>query len=142
MNFGNWVGLSGWGLSIVLGYLKIRESYISRFRIYVLFSFNSFQKKNVITIASKKAITIVYYELFFAASKSNNKLKEFVETGIEEDGCNIKIPPDSSFNLEFEEQYYFNLENARFQGKKLYISLNIIGRKGPLIKLVYDPENS
>jgi hypothetical protein len=141
MNYSDWIGVSGWALSLVLGYLKIKEFYINRFKVYVFFSSNSYEKRNIITIASKKTITIVYYQLFFAVNKSENKQKEYVETGIEEDWCNIKIPPDSSYSFVFEEMLYFNLENAKFQGKKLYISLNIVGRQKSLIKLVYDPKN-
>jgi hypothetical protein len=121
--------LAVWGaiLSTILALIKIWEVYQGRFRIEITPSLSSPERGNTFTVTnlSKNQININYYKLFWAKKLSDSDSYQFLDTGIEEEGCNIKIPAHSNCVLKFHDQYYFSWGQQMQKKGNLYISLSL-----------------
>ena len=128
----------GAGMGIVLSIIKAWETFRDLPRIVISshFSIEEIGDSITITNLSNKAINIDGYTLFLAKSKRRKREYDYIETGNEGFPFNLQIQAFSNKTLTFTDQYRFSDSIKRLKGKKLYMTLYIIGRKRPVTKYV------
>jgi hypothetical protein len=132
--------LAAWGaiLSTVLFIFRVnelRKNSLGRFSTD--FHMDSYNKVITISITnfSNYPINICYYEAYFTPGKfSKNKL--FIDSGLQGDLINIQVKPHERYKLTYDEAYYFNPYLDKYRGQKLFLELNVIGKKRAIRKKI------
>lgn len=133
------IALWGAGLSTTLALIKIWELWSSRRRIEISYGFDGrpdVGNEIIIRNLSDKPMIVTYWELLFCKRKRLRWIPYRNENPAE-DTHDICIAAHSSKSLYFRDQYYFEWGHKALAGKRLYLNLNIAGRRRSIKLLVY-----
>jgi uncharacterized membrane protein len=138
MTIGDIIAVYGAVLSTILAILKVHELYLHRFRLIVEYSFTgSAEVGNEIAIynPSKNPVTINSFELQFFDKKAFWWVKSRTDSYPSAEGfCNIKIEPQSRYDMSFTESEHFD-----WGKQKICILFRIAGRNKPVSEVIYTP---
>lgn len=137
--------LSIWGAVVSTGLagVKLWEIFRDRQRLSISYFFTSDPHRGnqiVISNPTKTPVMIEGWNLAWKKYKffslhSVDALTSYPEDGIAE----ITVPAYGRHTIDFTEQYYFEWGQSVRRLGKLYLVLNVVGRKKPLTLFVYNP---
>jgi len=128
----------GAGLSTLLAVVKLFELWRDRFRIDVsgnLTGSETIGNEILIRNLSSRPLIITNWELLYCSGRwPRRRFESFA--GAEFDSGDYRLEPHATRTLSFAEANYFAWGHKALNGRRLYISLHIAGRK-PILRLVY-----
>jgi hypothetical protein len=117
----------GAGLSTILGLLKIKEYWSSRFQFdisYVWRGHVDYGNDIIVQNLSGKPILLDYMEIFYFKKTGWFKKEKTILWSPEDESLNIKIDSLSGEKFNFSEANYFVVS-----GKQIYVRLFFAGKK-------------
>ena len=126
----------GAGLSTLLAFIKLREVWLDRFRVDIGYNCSDIDNKIYIRNLTGRPIIISYWELLYGSGIwPFRKFSTFESPAA--DASDIKIESHSSKTFTFSGADYFGWSEKALNGRKIYIRLDIAGRR-PFLKKVYE----
>ena len=131
MNF-----MAVWGavLSTILAVAKLWEMWRDRFRIEVGYNFTSAPDiGNQIFVRNLAAhpVIVCYWELSWVSGRWPFRKFEYIASP-EEDARDIRLGPQSSFELNFRDQNHFDTGLAATKCRRLCLRIHMAGRRSVL----------
>lgn len=131
--------LSIWGaaLSTILATVHLVNLYRNRTRLSTSYHFGANEGTTddiIVYNIGKRDLLINRYELFFAKSRSSSE-KNYLQKTFPDEATHFTLKANDKINLSFAEQERISF--SRNGDSKLYIELNIVGRRLPkILKIV------
>jgi hypothetical protein len=136
------ISLTSLGMGLTLGLLKIKEYRRDNQRINVTWSLNGHEQIGdyiYLTNLSSIPILVDYWQVGWVKRVGLTKRFEPINLFADED-LHMTLEPRKREELNFKDQYTFNWFPKNKGKVKLFIYLDIAGRKKPLRLFVFDPK--
>ncbi len=131
-------------ISSALACIKIWEVWRDRLHLSTSYEFSApgyGGNRIIVENPSKTPVMISYWELLWI--KRRRVTRETTGGRFPDEGyCDITIPAHGRHVLKFDDEEYFDWGHSTIPKGKLYLRLDIIGRRRPLTLKIYDPSSS
>ena len=128
-------------VSTALACIKVWEVWRDRLRLSTSYEFGDSEhggNKIIIENPSKNPVMLSYWQLLWM--KRRGFINEVTSGKFPDEGyCSITIPAHGRHVLEFVGPQYFEWGHSRIGDGKLFLKLDVVGRRRPLLLHVYDP---
>lgn len=136
-------GLAAWGavLSTSLAVIKFVEMWKQRFRVVATYQFTSdpnIGNEVILTNLAAKPVLVSYWTLEWTVRRLCFLRRVVDEIEPEDMGGRLTIPPHGDIPLLFREFDHFAWSPVSRPKQRLYIRLNLAGRRKPIRLFVYD----
>ncbi|WP_179414539.1 hypothetical protein HDF19_00695 [Mucilaginibacter sp. E4BP6] len=141
--YGFIISLISLGVSLVLGWLKIKEYRRDNRHVHVTWSLNGNEEIGdhiYLTNLSSTPILVDYWQIGWVKRFGIGKKFQPIDLFADED-LHMTLEPRKRSAINFKDQYTFNWFPKNKRKMKLYIYLDIAGRKKPLRLFVFDPNH-
>lgn len=139
-----WVAMWGAGLSTLIGAVQLYDRFIRRPVPHISYCFRTLAEEgNEIILAngSDRPLMVDHWTLFWAVPKGIFGLNptSVVVSYPDDDGLGgqMILAPHTFKNLSFVDEHHFGWQRINYR-ERLYLRLNIVGRKADVEFLVYE----